>query len=214
MRSCTTPQLSSLGHGCRGPPLPRAGWAFGRRTKLSKSTRRDLTRRSWLCRSPAASEPRSDKEPHACRPGTPLRIRAPAGATLKRPRLRVLFWAYPSRHPQRKPLRVPPIWRRQSAISLPGFSHPGGTASSAWFRGLLHRPPSAARTTEQRPISGQGILPCEVHAKFVKEQGTTGTTRTTGTPIGEALVPVVPVVLVVISFPSTHIYGSHPTTRQ
>ncbi len=151
--------------------------------------------------SPSASEPRSNKEPRACRPGTPLLIHAPVGGTPKRPRLRVLFWPCASRHPQRKPLRVPPIWRRQSAISLPGFSHPGGAASSAWFRGLLHRHPSAARTTEQRPISGQGILPCEVHAKFVKEQGTTGTTRTTGTPIGEALVPVVPVVLVVISFP-------------
>ncbi len=146
----------------RASPLPKATWAFGRGTELSKSRWRGLTRRSWLCRSPAASEPRSNKEPRACRPGTPLRIHAPVGATLKRPRLRVLFWPYPSRHPQRKPLRVPPIWRRQSAISLPGFSHPGGATSSAWLRGLLRRPPSAARTTEQGPISGQGLLPCVV----------------------------------------------------
>jgi len=68
--------------------------------------------------SPSASEPRSNKEPRACRPGTPLRIHAPVGGTLKRPRLRVLFWPYPSRHPQRKPLRVPPIWRTHLASPI------------------------------------------------------------------------------------------------
>jgi len=50
----------------------------------------------------------------------------------------------------------------QASASRPGIFHPGGAASSAWFRGLLRRPSSAARTTEECPISGPGILPCVV----------------------------------------------------
>jgi len=110
-------------------------------------------RRVWLCRSPAASEPRSDKEPRALR-RAPLR-----GFQIPHPDSR---FQSAIRNPQ-SAIANPQSPCRASVIPAGGFF--------GLVQGLLRRPPSAARTTEQGPISGPGLLPCVVQSKFVKGQG-------------------------------------------
>ena len=142
-------------------------------------------------RRPPPSRTRTG-EPRACRPGAASRI--------PDPRFQI------------------GITNPQSP--LPGFSQPGGAASSAWFRGLLRRPSSAARTTEERPISGRGILPCVVQqpqppsgggARLPESKGPKGLKGPKGRRTAEdlsleSLLSLLP--------PSAYPYGSRPTTRQ
>jgi hypothetical protein len=166
---------------CNGrPPAPRCGRTVPPHRAMRQDPRPDLPQVSNL------REVRNRVELNCQRAGTAaptllaLAMRSPAASE---PRSNRGAACLPARHRFADSRSQIPDYRLGSAIPFPGFFRPGGATSSAWFRGLLRRPSSAARTTGQSPISGRGRLPCVAHQPRPPSGGGQKTNEAIG-PIG------------------------------